>query len=62
MKKSKTKLWCFACKQQVSRSLIKRSGRSASGHVWHVCKDCSAVYVAGRELDDQAYHAAQSDT
>lgn len=52
---------CFACKEQYVRGSIAKSGKRKDGSVWYVCKECSAIYKAARQLDQAAYEAANTD-
>lgn len=52
---------CFACREDVPRSQVKKSGPSKNGGRWYLCKECSASYKAAKALDQAAYDAATSD-
>jgi hypothetical protein len=58
---------CFSCKQQKAANQIARHGthrkKDAQGKraFWHLCRECHGTYKQEREMDKQAYRAAQGD-
>jgi transcription elongation factor Elf1 len=59
--KRKQFFYCFACKHSHPISDLARKGRRASGATWALCKECSDAYKREREMDREAYHAAEGD-
>lgn len=64
MKKKHKAVECFACKGQFSQRQIARRGTRRFGgrlSYWFLCRECHTAFLNEREMDKQAYRAAQGD-
>ena len=52
---------CFGCDKNRKRNQIAKSGTRKNGSRWHLCRTCSRAYAQEREMDAQAFAAAEGD-